>query len=241
MLRNGPFHIVNIDACGSIATPTAGHANRLIDAIFRVVEFQLLHKSLPWLLFVTCDVRHDSLAPETLNRLCEAILENANNDEGFRNELLSRFSEYGSGVQAVIRGASSGSGEQFLKLFSLSFSKWFLHIANEKEWDIKTHRSYCYSTTVHGDNTPTMACLAFEFLPVNPGVRDRFGVTRASPLPNARPGNTSIRAIQMVAEMANLDQKMNSCNELRLEMAKRTRELLQEAGYRAAALTSLET
>ena len=68
--RRGPFHIVNVDACGSIARPKASHANRLVDALYRVVELQIELMSGPWLLFVTADARPQAIARDTLDRLC---------------------------------------------------------------------------------------------------------------------------------------------------------------------------
>ena len=78
----GPFHVVNVDACGSIAAPSADDANRLVDALYRVVELQLQLMTGPWLLFVTTDALPESIAEQTLKRLCSAIFENADSNGG---------------------------------------------------------------------------------------------------------------------------------------------------------------
>lgn len=238
--RKGPFHIVNIDVCGSIAAPTAQHAKRPIDAIYRLLEFQFGKKADSWLLFVTADVRHDSFAPETLTSLCNAIFENAKENPNFQNKVLSLFDQKGINIKTVVKEASCSPGDKFLKLFSLGFAKWLLHLAHEKGWDMKTHSAYCYSTEIKGNNTPTMACLAFEFLPPQSGLEDPFDVTNAAPAVAREAVDRSLHAITKVANMANLDRRMKSCNALRKEMTQKTKELLEEAGYPPAVLRELE-
>ena len=84
------------------------------------------------------------------------------NDE-FRVEALSLLDPNGTDLETVLNVASQKSGEKFLKLFSLSFAKWLIHLARDQSKIVKTHSTYCYSTDVYGSNTPTMASLAFEF------------------------------------------------------------------------------
>ena len=240
-LKNkGPFHIVNIDACGSIAAPTAQHAKRLIDAIFRLLEFQFAKKVSPWLLFLTADIRYDSIATETLGNLCEAIFENAQKNSKFHDAVISFFNRNGTDIQEVVKEASSNPGQKFLSLFSLGFAKWLLHLAHEKDWDMKTHSTYCYSTEVHGNETPTMACLAFEFLPPHVSLEDPFNVTNITPAATGEAIDRSSRALNKITSMVNLDHRMKSCNGLRREMAQKTKELLEEAGYLASVLSELE-
>ena len=239
--RKGPFHIVNIDACGSIAAPEADHATRLIDAIHRIVEFQFANKTARWLLFVTANVSHESVAAETLCRLRKAVYENASENEDFRNSVLSLFGENGADITDVVSEASGRTGEEFLKLFSLGFAKWLLHLAHAKRWNIHTHSTYCYSTSYQGDGTPTMVCcLAFEFLPPPPGLPDRFQVSRAKPIAAGQGQDTSLRVVTKIAEMANLDDRMQACAELRERMIARTKQLLEEAGYSPEVLRELE-
>ena len=120
----GPFHIVNIDACGSIAAPQANHPNRLIDAVYRIVELQLELMTGRWLLFVTADVRPDSVAGETIDRLCDPIFENANTNEEFRNRAVPLLAPGEVDIRAAVRTASARPGTTFLRLFSLGLAKW---------------------------------------------------------------------------------------------------------------------
>lgn len=234
-----PFHVVNIDACGSLARPGAYHANRLIDAVYRIVEIQLELMTRPWLLFVTADVRPNSIARETLHGLCEAIFENAEENEDFRNRVAPLLDATETDIRAAVRNASEKPGMAFLQLFSLGLAKWFLHLAKSENWDMKTHHPYCYSNMPPGDDTPSMACLAFEFLPRSSGLQDSFGVVRAEPARDSERGDTSTRAAEKIGGMSNADCKISSNKKLRDRLIEKLRELLDEAGYDPVVLEQI--
>lgn len=226
-----PFHIVNIDPCGSIASPTAHHANRLIDALYRIVELQLELMTARWLFFITADVRPDSLAPQTLEQLCEPIYENADTNEEFLNRATPILNPGEPDIRIAASMAAERPGAAFLRLFSLGLAKWLLHLARNKHWEVRTHHPYCYSTMPANDETPSMVCLAFEFLPPPRGLQDKFAVVRAEPAPDIEPGDTSVRAADKIAGMVNADHQIRSDRMLRTRLAHELRLWLEEAGY----------
>ncbi|MDE2988744.1 MAG: hypothetical protein OXT70_11950 [Chloroflexota bacterium] len=230
---------MNVDACGSIAAPGADHGQRLIDAVFRVVELQFELKTGRWLLFLTTDVRPDSLAAKTLKGLSQAIFSNADLDEEFRAIALPLLDAGAGDIRQAVEAASAGPGMRFLQLFGLGMAKWFLHLARDKNWDMKTHHPFCYSTMPAGDETPSMVCLAFEFLPPPPGLHDEFRVARAQPAPEPAHEDTSLRAAAKMADMANADCRIKTNAQLRAQMAEKLRALLAEAGYDQTVLQEL--
>lgn len=238
--RKGPFHIVNIDACGSIAPPTASRATRLIEAIFRIVEFQLGNKTGHWLLFISTDIRPNSLNQDTFSQMRETIFTNARVSKLFGEKVLSMFGKNDVEIETVIADAANSSGEEFLKVFALSISKWLLHLARNKNWNMTTHNTYCYSTERKGNHTPTMVCLGFEFMPPQRGLTDPHSIVRVKPADDNELDNTSIRAADKTADMENVDLRMDSCCELRKKLTNQVRRLLEEARYDQAALDSLE-
>lgn len=241
-LRNrAPFHIINIDACGSIALPDANHPHRLVDAIYRTIELQLELCTNRWLLFFTADVCQDSIAGNTIENLCEAIFQNARKNDAFRVGASVLLASEDKEIQAAVKSAIDGGGRHFLDLFSLGFAKWLLHLAEEKQWSVKMHKSYCYSTLPKGQNDPTMPCLAFEFVPPPRGLADPFNVTNAHPAPGGVGEDMSMRALTKVSELLDLDQLLETDHRLRTEMINKTRILLDEAGYAASVLEQLET
>ena len=84
-----------------------------------------------------------------------------------------------------------------------------------------------------------MACLAFEFVPPVPGLRDPFSATRAQPREGQHPEDTAIRAVKMAAEMEDLDQKMRMDSGLHTQMIEETRSLLRNVGYPEELLDNL--
>ena len=232
----GPFHIVNIDACGSIAPPFADHAQRIIDALYRTVELQLEIKTGRWLLLVTADAHPDSIARATLNRLCDAIFSNAEQSEDFRCRAGDLFGAPELDIRTAVERAAQTVGEGFLRVFSLGIAKWLLALARERRWDMKTHRPYCYSTMPRGDETPSMVCLAFEFLPPAPGLSDPLAVTRAQPRPMAVREDMSLRAAKVIGQLENADSRLRGDESLRMRMTENLRRLLGEVPYHPAAL-----
>ena len=239
LIRRGPFHIVNIDACGSIAKPADNHASRLIEAIHRILELQINFKTGPWLLFLTVDARPASVARKTLDRLCETIFANAAEKENFRDRASTLLNCGDEDIKDTANRMSKIPGQGFLRLFSLGLAKWFLHLAREKQWDVYTHQPYCYSTMPLGDDTPTMVCLAFEFLPPPPGLPDSFEVSHADPVPAAERGDTSIRAADQISKMTNVDSRMREDRELHDRMAENLRIWLVKAGYDPAVVATV--
>lgn len=238
--QRGPFHIINIDACGSIAGAAANHAGRVVDAIFRIIEFQLSRSSSPWMLFLTTNVQKGGVAGQTLRGLCDAIYQNARDNEAFRDGALQLFMESATDIEAALGAAAAADDQRFLQLFSLGFAKWILHLAAEKNWELKMHNSYCYSTRAHDDSVPTMPCLAFEFIPPPAALVDPHNVTNAAPAA-VQPGeDLSMRALNKVVSMQNLDHHLRDDQALRSQMIEATRNLLREAGYAAAALDALD-
>ena len=235
----GPFHIVNVDACGSIAAPGAGDQSRLIDAVYRIVELQLELKRGRWLLFVTADVRPGSIAQETLDRLCEAIFTNADEDADFRHAALPILNAEKADIREAAKAVCGTPGVDFLRLFGLGLAKWFLHLARSKDWDMQTHHPFCYSTMPTGDTTPSMVCLAFEFLPPPPGLHDRFKVAHVAPSANPGHGNTALRAAEKIGKMSNADCRIDACETLRIRMVGKLQSLLREAGYDQSVLANI--
>ena len=234
-----PFHIVNMDACGSIAAPTAGHANRLIDAMYRLVEMQLELMSGRWLLLVTTDVRPEAIARQTLDRLCEAIFTNADENESFRDRAERLLDEGRKDVRTAALAVSQRAGTSFLQLFALGLAKWFLHLVRVKNWEMETHVPYCYSTRRKGDDTPSMVCLAFEFVPPPAGLEDRYGVTHVGPAPSTGTEDTSILAIDKIADMANADAQILADASLRARVTENLRHWLDDAGYQPDVLAAV--
>lgn len=240
LARRGPFHIVNVDACGSIAPSGDESAQRMIDAVYRIIEFQLNHANDRWLLFLTADVRLDEFSQMTLQSLMEAIVSNAKSCDQFSDGAVALFGDDGDDVPTAIGKAKVDQNEKYIRLFSLGITKWFLHLAQSKGWELKMHNSYFYSTLPKTDDRPTMPCLAFEFLPPAPALKDPFGVTNAMPKQGGTAADMSLRALEKVSAMYDVDQSLEQDPALRQKLNERTKDLLGSIGYAASALDELD-
>lgn len=235
----GPYHVINIDACGSIALPGANERNRIIQVIHTLLEYQFAHYRGRWLLFVTSDVRQPNFDEDTMNSLMFSIRQNAAQNEEFKDETKQLFANNEDEFNSSLEIFASSSPDNFTRVFSLGFGKWMLGLAREAGWDMKMHPAYCYSTSVGGNNAATMPCLAFEFIPPNAVLNDPAGIalTAAPVVPEY--GQRALRVLQKVRIMENLDDRLAANEQERAELAAATRERLARIGYTPEALQGL--
>lgn len=237
--RRAPFHVVNIDACGSIAPRRAAHSGRLIDAIHKLVELQLSKANHRWLLFVTVDAREGDMDPATFDQLCDAIRENAAGDPEFRDGVLEFLAPGAPDVDTAIGAARTGGARPFLDVFALGLSKWLLHLAQIKQWSVRLKPSHCYSTRPADDPEPSMCSLALEFIPPPTALPDPFGVSRQAPAPGGSPVNASLQILAGAIGMDDLDAVLEADPEESGRLNEATRRLLAEVGYEESALRPL--
>ena len=237
--KRAPFHVVNIDACGSIAPPSAKHSRRMIDAIHRLVEMQLGRASHRWLLFITVDVRLGEVDYEMLDKMCEIIRENAQSENQFAGKVIALLKSEAADLNEAMSHAKDADGRPFLNLFCLGFSKWLLHLAMEKGWSLKMKRSHCYSTRLFADNQPSMCSLAFEFLPPPTGLEDPFGVSRQSAAKDPTQDIPSLQVLTATSEINDLDVLLDRDADLTGRLNRGTHEMLKDAGYDPRSLAPL--
>ena len=234
-----PFHIINIDACGSIATPSTYNSDRIIDALHRLVELQIGGMPDPWLLYLTTDIREANLSKGVINAFEDAIRENATSSEEFCEGTIAYFGMSDDNLDAALAGVA-GHPEKFMSKFSLGFAKWLLHNASSHGWDVKCLPFFCYATTPINDDRVSMPCLAFEFRPRPINLEDKFGVVD---LQNPDPPEVqtySMIALERTKQMQNIDTFLADNETIRIEFAKKQRDLLQRAGYQQIALTNYD-
>ena len=238
--ERGPYHIVNIDACGSIAPPKgADGRTRIIDVVYRILEFQLQHKTGSWLLFLTTDARPNTIDEGTKNKLLDPIKNNAQTNIMFSRMVSSIFGK-NNDVEKAVKQSVDSSGENFLKFFTLGFSKWLIHLAKEKQWEVKTHETYCYHSGKNGTHEPTIVCMAYEFKRTHTGLHDSFNLAQVPPSTAREIEDTSVRAAKKVDDMENVVSKLKSCDRLREEMKNQTKQMLEKIGYADAAIVGME-
>lgn len=237
--RRGPFHIVNIDACGSLALPRARGGDRLIDAIYRIVEYQIEQMNCRWALFLTTDATVETVSDELIDQLTNEILKNAEQCEDFDSNAKTLFEAQNDGLESALNEVSKLRGRPFIEFISVGVSKWLLHLAEGKGWSIKMNNSYYYSTTPQNDPYPSMPCLAYEFLPPAPGLVDPASIVNVQPRQGGIELDSSNRVLEKVSEMMDLDELMARDGSTRDELFLQTKTLLTEIGYTEKSIETL--
>ena len=234
-----PFHIINIDACGSIARPGAQPSTTLMEALFCLLELQFNTIRDPWLLYLTTDVRRETVDPKVKRALDEAIEQNASESDEFCQGVIASVGGPGDElVQALARADAVPA--KLLRKFSLGLAKWLIHNAVQQEWDVKCRPFFCYSTTGEGEQGPSMPCLAFEFRPRPLNLRDVHGVVEALVDDEEGGLDYSMEALRRSQEMTDVDTLLANDALLERDFADRQRGLLQRAGYRDQALREFD-
>ena len=224
-----PFHIINLDACGSIARPGAQPSTTLMEALFCLLELQFNTMRDPWLLYLTTDVRRETVVPEVKRALNEAIEQNASESDEFCQGIIASVGDPGDELVEALARADAVPAK-LLTRFSLGLAKWLIHNAVQQEWDVKCRPFFCYSTTGEGEQGPSMPCLAFEFRPRPLNLRDVHGVVEA--LVDEEEGGLdySMEALRRSQEMTDVDTLLANDALLERDFADRQRGLLQGGG-----------
>lgn len=239
--RTGPYHVVNIDACGSVAPRNSDQATRLIEAIHKLVEVQVSSSTSRWLMFLTVDVRMEDMDEETFEFLCEAIRRNAGASVEFAAAASDLFGPgTGQDFEGSLATARAAGPRSTLDVFSVGIAKWLLHMVDGRHWSVRLKRSFCYSTTGAEDGPATMCSLAIEFIPPGPGLVDPVGASRQPPALGGPQGDAGLQIVEAVSQLVDLDALLAADDALTSELNLRTRELLLEAGYQGEALRPLE-
>lgn len=237
--NKGPFHVINLDACGSIAPPNHQGPNRIIEVVHSLLEYQFSKFRGKWLLFLTCDVRQEQFDADTMISLYSAIKSNAHQFPPFKAGAKQLFDNGIDDFDASLNNYVDTEIDNFMRGFALGFGKWLLMLAREAGWDMKMHTAFCYSTTPEGDARATMPCLAFEFRPPHPQLNDPVGIANVLVPSGHNYGDRALRVLEKVSSMENLDDRLANNPDERDQLTDEMRARLEKIGYTIEALQSL--
>lgn len=239
LANKGPYHVINLDACGSIALPGADPNNRMINVIHTLLEYQFAHYNGAWLLFVTTDARRENLDEGAVTRLNAVIKSNSDELDDFRTEAYELFGNPDLEFDDALHQFVESGLNSFMIAFTLGLGKWVLSLAREAGWQMKMHSAFCYSTTPEGDQRATMPCLAFEFIPPRPNLVDPHEVVQVPAVRQADYSANALRVIQKVRGIVDLDDRLAADDDLRQTLLMETKRRLERIGYTQAALQRL--
>ena len=232
----GPFHVVNLDLCGSMFPNTVQPVEPYYTALKRLLDYQFAAQKANWLLFITTMVEPALVDDAWMQRLCKPTQENFHAHEDFAgklDDLLPRAalsSAEGEGQSVNLCGLSE---EHLIQLFGVALGKWLLRLGHSArpEWTVKMSRSFRYS--INEDKGAVMLSLAFEMTPNFAPPVDATGMskfeTAIKPFPTEF--ESAVRLAESVVKIADVDDKLAADKVMKTSLRDEAADLLASAGF----------
>lgn len=227
--KHGPFDVVNIDLCNSIAFGRAGYFN----AIKRLCDHQTANSTRPWLLFLTTRVERAQMDKSIKQSLLTCVLRNVSNHESF----ASAIGDIGLSEESLTQEIREGKllvREELFDAFVLGIGKWLLQLMGSGQPHVTVSPLDGFSYRVGGNSHLNMISLAYKIEPVVERRTDTSGLTPGvSEAGEQRPTEAELAAelLENVKNVVDVDILMAQDDRLRSEAIEGTKELLRKARY----------
>lgn len=233
----GPYHVVNLDLCGSMFPNTAKEPSAYYNALLRLLVYQFENQKTEWLLFITTMVEPATVHKDGLQLLCKPTRENYSKHNDFAVKLKSFLPE--SAFQNVDQclDLSVLTEDQIIQLFGVALGKWLLALCHkaQPQWTVAMRKSFRYS--VNKDKGAIMLSLAFALKPnIMPPVDDTGIATLNLPIkkfPDER--ECAVKLAESVSHICDVDDTLKADVELKTKLRDSQADLLEAAGYDRAA------
>ena len=229
----GPYHVVNLDLCGSMFPNTAQDVEPYYTALNRLLEYQFATQKTNWLLFITTMVEPAVMDKEWMQRLCKPTRENFDKHSAFAaklGELLPRAALEGDAASVNLGNLSE---EELIRLFGVALGKWLLRLGQtpSPKWTVGMRRSFRYSINNH--KGAVMLSLAFEMIPNLAPPVDVTGMSKLEVTPRAFPteGECAVKLAESVSGITDVDLKLKADKELWAALRDESADLMASAGF----------
>jgi hypothetical protein len=229
----GPYHVVNLDLCGSMFPNTASNVQGYYNALHSLCAYQFEHQTAEWLLFVTTMVEPAVVDAEWLKKLCGPTQENYHRYPEFADRLVKLVP---SGVFASSESTVVLSGlteRQIVDLFGVALGKWLLSLclSAKPQWAVAMRPSYRYS--INEDKGAVMLSLAFELRPNVAPPFDAAGMSTVTVQPKKFPDERecAMKLAESVAKIRAVEDELSADPNRRQALQESHARLLESAGY----------
>lgn len=237
-LKNyGPYHVVNLDLCGSMFPNTVKETQDFYNAVFRLLVYQFETQKTEWLLFVTTMVEPAVANRDGLFALCMPTRENA-----------KRHSDFAAKLKAILPGnvfvedkdafdLKQFTEAQLIQLFGIAFGKWLLALCQkaQPQWTIAMRKSFKYS--INDEKGAVMLSLAFALSPnITPPIDDSGMANLEMPArkyPSER--ECALKLTESVLHIKDVDSALAADQNLKADLRDSQADLLEAAGYDKSA------
>ena len=228
----GPYHVVNLDFCGSIFPNNSPNVQKYHDAIHQLLIYQFAAQKSEWLLFLTTEVEPEVVDLDKMQRLCLQTHNNVRQHSDFAERLAGLLPIEIFQEEEVVNLANL-DGAQMVQLFGVSLGKWLLHLCHDSQpkWTIAMRPSYRY--LINDDKGVVMLALAFEFTPnIVPPV-DTTGISMLVVPQRNYPDEvqSAVKLVESVAAIRDVDAELAANPALKAELRESQADLLKAAGY----------
>jgi len=230
--RHAPFDVINLDLCDSVTALAEQGTIPNLEAIRTLCDVQIERRGQPWLLFLTTRAIREQLDGQTRRRLFERLLHNIANDAQFSASLGTQLSLDEAAIRTETERAGPLDGLGWMRIYVLAVSKWLLHYMMAHNYKVVVRMLPSYSYSIQRGNRD-MVSLGFSFQPLAALREDESGLTR--PRRQNAPVITEMDLardlIDRVADIEDVDDKLDSNKELRLKMFSKCAALLATLRY----------
>jgi hypothetical protein len=229
----GPFHIVNLDLCGSMFPNTSKDPQEYYEALLRLLAYQFEHQKTEWLLFIVTMVEPGVVDVKRLQALCGPTRQNMENHRDFAERMVGLLPAEALRDPTSPVNLSLLAGEHLIRLFGIALGKWLLALCQKArpQWTVAMRRSFQYSQ--NKQQGAVMLSLAFELKPnVTPPV-DTTGMTKLQLATKAYPSerDCAVKLAESVGNIRDVDAELTANKAMWAELRDAQADLLESAGY----------
>ncbi len=231
--KYGPFHVVNLDLCGSLLPNKQTQIEPYITAMDRLLRYQFANQKTTWLLFVVTMIEPSQVAPDEMAKFCKPTRKNFDSNPAFAAEVSKLFPASVLQDSDIPANVSGISDEEMLKVFGVAFGKWLLNLSHSgsPEWTVRMRQINRYG--IEDNVGGTMLSIAFQFKPNFAPPVDPTGISKLATPPSNFPSeaDSAVKIAETVFKMRNVDIELNEKSELRELLTKESADLMESAGF----------
>lgn len=236
----GPYHVVNLDLCGSMFPNTAKDPGEYYTALNQLLIYQFANQKCEWLLFITTMVEPAVVNAERLQALCKPTRENVQRHGAFAAKLKTFLPANAFQNIETSIDLNPLSEPQMIQLFGVALGKWLLALCQkaQPQWTVAMRKSFRYS--VNEDKGATMLSLAFALIPNITPPKDETGMADLEPSAKNYPSECecALKLAESVFQIRDVDETLGADSEMKTKLRDSHADLLEAAGYdRAAYIT----
>jgi len=229
----GPYHLVNLDLCGSMFPNTEQDVQPLFTAVDRLLKYQFAKQTTNWLLLITSAVKPAVLDRNLMQKLCKPTRDNVDRHRPFAEKVaqLVPSSSFPEGSDSVsLAGLSDG---QLVQLFGLALGKWLLHLGQSPspQWTVAMRRSFRY--TISESAGAMMLSLAYDMSPnIAPPV-DGTGMSTLAGQRRTFPseGECAVKLAESVSSIVDVESALAADPAMKASLRDESANLLAATGY----------